>query len=286
MKIRPLRSALALGVLGAATLVLTATPAHAVLGTGLYRVSATSVSDATSPKSITASCNPGDDAVGLGGHINDDDGAVLMTRMTVNNGLDTVTVQGAEAIATADPWSVTGYVMCAPAGAAAGLQLVTTVSVSDPNDKVNIAATCPANRFTFGGGYQISNPGVGNVAVDELTFNATLTTVNSTAYVYNAGVGNFTLTTQAICGTRPPIMSFLSWTSASNTISTKIETSPTCPTGGEPSATGAVLTGATGGASVAGLEPHVSGLATESTAREIGTFTGSWTLQNQAICVG
>lgn len=283
MRIRPVRLALLLGVFGAATLVIPASPAFASLS--LYRVDSASVSDDSTPKSVSVSCNGSDDVVGMGGRIVDGGGNVLMTKMYVNSGLDTVTVQGVEAVDDGSAWSDEVYAVCAPAGTVSGLELRTSPIVSNPDDKINTKAACTGNKATLGGGFKIEQGG-GKVAFDELTFDATFGQVYGTAYVHDSTVGDFTLTVQAICATRPGQIYLKTWTSASNSISPKTETTPTCPVGTQPSATGGVLTGLTGDGSLQALEPHLTATASEVTGREIGTYDPTWYVEAQAVCIG
>ncbi|MEU4243431.1 hypothetical protein [Actinoplanes sp. NPDC026619] len=281
MRIRPLRLALLLGTLAAATLAVPASPAFASLS--LYRQSNTSVSDDSSPKTVTVSCGT-DDVVGMGGHINGSND-VVMSKMFVDTGLRTVTVQGIESTAVTTAWSVDAYAVCAPAGSVTGLNLQQHTSTSDPYYKSGITATCTGSNKVFGGGYKLELA-AGKAAMDELNFSSSLGSVSSTAYVHDPTVGNFTLTTQAICGTPATTMSLQTWTSASNSISPKIETTQTCPGTTQPSGTGAVLTGLVGSGSVAGLEPHLSNQAAEVTGRELGFSGNGWLIQAQAICIG
>ncbi|MBQ1020786.1 hypothetical protein KBX71_23320 [Micromonospora sp. D93] len=270
------------GMAAATTLLVPATPAQASVG--LYRVAATSVLDATNAKTMPISCNGADQVVGAGGRINDGQGDVLMTRVYADATLHTVTVLGVEANATNVPWSVDAFAVCAPAGAVAGLQLVTTTSVNNALDKVGITAVCPAGKKTFGGGYRIDNANAA-VAIDELAFTSALGSVSSTAYVFGAP-GNFTLQTQAFCGTPLPAMALTEATSAFNANAPKSVTTPVCAAGSQTAGVGAVLTGLTGAGSVATLLPRAALDSAESTGREIVAYAAGWNVRAQQVCVG
>ncbi|CCH18704.1 hypothetical protein [Micromonospora lupini] len=270
------------GMAAATTLLAPTTPAQASVG--LYRVTATSVLDATNSKTMPISCNGADQVVGAGGKINDGQGDVLMTRMYADAALHTVTVVGVEANATNVPWSVGAYAVCAPAGTVAGLQLVTTTSANNALDKVGITAVCPAGKKTFGGGYRIDNAN-GAVAIDELAFTSALGSVSSTAYVFGAP-GNFTLQTQAFCANPLPAMALLDALSASDATSPKPVPTLACPAGSQTAGVGGVLNGLLGAGSVTTLVPKVALDTAEATGREIVAFAGVWTLRAQQICVG
>ncbi|SCG51105.1 hypothetical protein [Micromonospora zamorensis] len=270
------------GMAAATTLLAPTSPAQASVG--LYRVAATSVLDATNAKTMAISCNGLDQVVGAGGRINDGQGDVLMTRVYADATLHTVTVLGVEANATNVPWSVDAFAVCAPAGAVAGLQLVTTTSANNALDKVGITAVCPPGKKTFGGGYRIDNANAA-VAIDELAFTSALGSVSSTAYVFGAP-GNFTLQTQAFCATPLPAMALTEATSAFNANSPKSVTTLACPAGSQTAGVGAVLTGLTGDGSVATLLPKPALDTAEATGREIVAFAGAWNVRAQQVCVG
>jgi hypothetical protein len=285
MKFRPLRLALVLGVLGAATVVIPAAPAFAALS--LYRVTNTSTSDDSSPKSVSISCNSGDSLVGLGGRINDGGGEVLLTKMYANSALNTATVQGVEAQAVSTAWSATVYAVCAPAGTVGGLELDTSPVASNAGDKINVAASCTGSKVVLGGGFKLESAG-GGAAMDELKIISGVQTVYSTAYVHDPAAGNFTLTTQAICANKPAHSDYVFQSPGPyNSISPKTETTSVCPTSGnQPTFVGGVLDGLAGSGSLVALEPHLSEAANEVTGREIGSYTGTWNLTAQMICIG
>lgn len=270
------------GMAAATTLLAPTSPAQASVG--LYRVAATSVLDATNAKTMAISCNGVDQVVGAGGRINDGQGDVLMTRVYADATLHTVTVLGVEANATAVPWSVDAFAVCAPAGAVSGLQLVTTTSANNAASKVAVTAVCPPGKSTFGGGYRVDNANAA-VAIDELGFSSTLGSVWSTAYVFGAP-GNFTLQTQAFCGTPLPAMTLTQAESVSNASAPKSATAPACPAGSQTAGVGAVLTGLTGAGSVATLLPKAALDTADATGREIIAYASSWKVEAQQVCVG
>lgn len=165
-----------------------------------------------------------------------------------------------------------------------GLQLVTTTSANNAASKVAVTAVCPPGKSTFGGGYRVDNANAA-VAIDELGFSSTLGSVWSTAYVFGAP-GNFTLQTQAFCGTPLPAMTLTQAESVSNASAPKSATAPACPAGSQTAGVGAVLTGLTGAGSVATLLPKAALDTADATGREIIAYASSWKVEAQQVCVG
>jgi hypothetical protein len=278
------RLAVLLGLIGAVAVITPVTSASATVAPALYRVTAQSPSNLTTPKTITVSCNAGDTLTSVGGRVNDGQGNILLTRAYANAARTVATAFAVEALPAAIAWDVEVFGICAPAGSIGGLSLVQVTSALDPNGKI-ITATCPAGRVTLGGGYQLNN-GNGQVAMDELRFNAAFSSVTATAYAYSAAAGSFTLTTQAVCAIAPPLMSLQTWTTASNALSPKTESTPSCPVNQQTSGVGAVATGLIGAGSISALVPRPQLQAAEATVHEIGPFGGAWNVQVQQICVG
>ena len=261
-----------------AAMVQIATPAQAFIG--LYQVNAVSPANANSPKNVSAACAPGDDIVSVMGQVNNGAGDVLLTRAYID-AAGGGTASGIEAIPTGVAWTVEVTLVCAPAGALVNRSMVQTVSASNMNDKFQTAA-CPAGDNIVGGGYFLTDA-FGNVSIDEVTYNAAMTQLSVTAYD-NAAVGNYTLTTQAVCADPLPISDYWNATSALNPTSPKSTNGAPCPIGSQVSAVGGVITGALGAASIATLTPLPVGGGI--VAREVGPFAGNWSLQMQRICIG
>jgi len=281
MRSRALLALLATVVGTAIGTVVAAAPAHASLS--LYRITAISPHDSTSPKTITATCDVGDTLLSVGGRVNDGAGDVLLTRAYADGALNLATAAGIEAIATTADWDIEVMAVCAPAGMISGLQLIETTAGPSTSDKFPLAA-CPAGKLAFGGGYKVED-GYGLASIDELRFDTALGWVQATSYA-NGAVGSYSLTAQAICGTPAASMSLVSWTSATNSISPKTETPPVCPAGTQTSGIGGAITGALGAASIDTLIPKPQLGAGEITVREVGAYSGSWNVLVQAVCAG
>ncbi len=274
------RFAALLALASSAFVISTVTPAHALVG--LYRVDNISAANGTSPKNVSISCTAGDDMLSVGGRINNGAGDVVLTRAYLDPTGTVATASGIEAIATAAAWSVEVFAVCAPAGALTNRSIVQITSAFNNSDKTE-TAVCPAGDNIVGGGYLLDNA-FGNVSIDEVEYNAALTSLSVTAYD-NAAVGNYTLTVQAVCAD-PLTRSLQTSLSASNSISPKTMTTPACPGGTEVSAVGTEINGALGAASIATLNPRPQLSAGESTVREVGNFGGNWTSRVMAICIG
>jgi len=275
--------ALMLGFTATAVVFVPATPALANLS--LYRVNSVSAYDSVSPKNATVSCNAGDQMLSVGGRVNDGMGDVLLTRAYADNALTLATASGIEAIATANSWSVEVFAVCAPAGTVANLTLQQTTLGPDPNDKTAVA-NCPQGRKAYGGGFKLENA-FGNVAIDELIFDTSVNVawVLATSFNY-AAVGNYTLTVQAFCGTAAPIRHEVqTWPSASNSVTPKTETTPTCAGNAQTSGAGGQLTGALGTVGLATVIPRPLLTVVEATGREIGATANNWSVTAYAVCV-
>lgn len=284
-----IKSIAVLGALLAGGVVaIPATPAFAALS--LYRVNAPSaLNDDSSPKTATVSCNPGDHVVGLGGRVNSNtNGKVLMTKMYVDAALTTVTVFGIEAEDATTPWSLDAWTICAPAGSVNGLQFVETTSLPSTTSVDSLTAPCPAGKIALGGGYRLEQ-GEGKVAVDELNYDPNLAWVSSTVYPYDTTVGDFTLTTQAVCATPPASHSLLSApATARNSVTPKLTTTSSCPSGTQVAGVGARLDGLRGEGSLDDLQPKITQGVGEAEGNEIGASgsANSWDLVTEAVCIG
>jgi len=285
-----IRSIAVLGALLAGSVVaIPAAPAFAALS--LYRVNAPSaLNDDSSPKTATVSCtNPGDHVVGLGGRVNSNtNGKVLMTKSYVDAALTTVTVFGIEAEDATTAWSLDAWAICAPAGNVTGLQLVETTSLPATTSVGSLTAPCPAGKIALGGGYRLEE-GEGKVAVDELDYDSNLAWVSSTVYPYDTTVGDFTLSTQAICASPPAHHSLLSApVTALNSVTPKLSTTGSCPSNTQVAGVGARLDGLTGAGSLDDLQPKIAQGVGEAEGNEIGASGSgnSWDLVTEAVCIG
>jgi len=167
---------------------------------GLERVVATSVSNSSFTKSVTATCPAGKLVVGTGGEITGGLGRVVIDEIRPSSTLNSVLVTGYEDVnGTGINWTVTAYAICATAPA--GLQRISGTSVTDSNSKW-VQAACPSGTVLLGSGGEITG-GLGKVTM--LTFGPAnpLSMVNQTTgiEILTGTSANWTLSSYAICAT-------------------------------------------------------------------------------------
>jgi hypothetical protein len=156
----------------AAGVVLPATPAAAVPGRVV--VTATSLSNSLSPKGVTASCPAGTVALGGGAKITGGAHHVRIVRSSPLLGADWVASAWEDSYGYAGDWSVTAWLICAPAPP--GYQIVTVTTTSDPGTPLAFAAApCPAGKKVIGAGGNAFN---GSSVLELLAPNLSLTSVN------------------------------------------------------------------------------------------------------------
>jgi hypothetical protein len=158
-------------VAAAAGVVLGATPAVAVPGRVV--VTATGASDSTSPKAVSAACPPGTVALGGGAKINGAAHHVRLVRSAPVAGVDWVASASEDSYGYAGDWSLTTWVICAPAPA--GYQIVTVTTASAPGTPFAFAsAPCPAGTKVIGAGGNAFN---GSSVLELLAPSLSLTSV-------------------------------------------------------------------------------------------------------------
>ncbi|WP_146228143.1 hypothetical protein [Micromonospora sp. S4605] len=279
------------GAAVAAAIVVPAAPASAAVP-GLVRVSATSASNSTDFRSVTATCPVGKVLTGAGYELNGATGEAVVDDFRPNGGAATaptaVTVGAYEAEAFAGNWSVTAYAICA--NPVAGLVRVSATSASNSNDFRSVTATCPVGKVLTGTGYELTGV-TGEGVVDDFRPNGGVatapTSVTVGAYEADAFAGNWTATAYAICANPLAGLVRTSAVSASNSTDFHSVTA-TCPVGKVLTGAGYELNGVTGEAVVDDFRPS-GGPATAPTsvfsgAYEEDAFAGNWTNTGYAIC--
>lgn len=168
---------------------------------GATRVVASTVTDGTDLKSVTARCPVGTQLTGASGQITGATGNVVMDDLRPNgNPPNGVTVTGAEIDPEAS-WSATAIALCA--NPLPGLERVSATSASNSSNK-SVTATCSAGKKLVGLGGEISG-GSGEVVIDDYTPSEFLTsatvTGNEAVDLDGAYPSNWTVTAYAICAT-------------------------------------------------------------------------------------
>ena len=163
---------------------------------GQVRVVATSPVNAVN-KSVTATCPAGRRLTGTGADIAGGGNDVLISAITPNAALTSVTVTGNEEDATAVNWVVRAVAICA--APLPGQTLVTSTSVPSPVNKAAIA-NCPAGTRLTGTGGAILNGG-GNVGMNRITPAGGLTGVTVDGNEVDPVAANWSVRAFAICAT-------------------------------------------------------------------------------------
>jgi hypothetical protein len=164
---------------------------------GLERVTATRISNSVEFLFAEARCTGGKRVLGAGGDITGGLGQVVLDGVVPDNNLRLVTVSGREdQDGTPSNWSVRAYAICA--NPIDGLQGVSSASAFNSFDK-GATATCPSGtRVLSAGGF--INFGDGQVVLDDLTPNSTLTSVTLFGREDQDGTaGNWVVDAVAVC---------------------------------------------------------------------------------------
>ena len=160
----------AAAVLGAQVLVqLVAAPPASAAVPGYQIVSATSVLDSATYKSVTATCPAGKRVIGTGFHLLGAQGDVILDDLIPT--ATTVTVgAGEDQDGTSANWKITALAVCA--NAPAGIEIVTVTSAFGVGTGKNASASCPSGKRLLGTGTALAN-GFGQVSVSNLTLSDT-----------------------------------------------------------------------------------------------------------------
>jgi hypothetical protein len=199
---RGLGVAMAFGLVASA---LTATaPAPASTSTssavpGLVRVLASSANNSASPKTVIATCPGNKRLTGTGARIDGGGGEVALNDLTPNQALTSNTVTAYEADPTAANWRVTAYALCADP--LPGRVLATAASALNSASPKTRTAPCPAGKRLTGTGARIDGGG-SEVALNDLTPDATPGSTTATAFEEDPTTANWRVTAFAICATR------------------------------------------------------------------------------------
>jgi len=164
---------------------------------GLVQVNATSA-DNSFGKSVVATCPTGKKVVGLGAETDGGIGRVELDDLIPAG--DHVTATGFETeTGTTDNWTITAHAMCA--NPVPGLEIRSLASDFGSFDGGGVSETCSAGKKVLGVGGEITG-GLGQVSMDSVTPNASLTSVNVDAHEDANGTDNsWNLTAYAICAT-------------------------------------------------------------------------------------
>jgi hypothetical protein len=161
------------------------------------------------------------------------------------------------------------------------IQRVEAVSATDGDSSKSAVVDCPAGTRVYNAAGRI-NGGVGAVVLDDVTPNATLTSVLVTAYETSPD-DSWSVIAYALCGSPVLNLQRISIASASNSLSPKTVT-PTCPGPTRLYGLGAEITGALGAVVLDDLIPNAGLTGITVTAYETGAYAPNWTITGYAIC--
>lgn len=190
------RALTALALMGAlATQLVPATPAHAVAG--LQRIMASTASNTSSPKTVSAACPPGTVVIGGGGGVIGGNGNVGLTGMEPVASQNTFKAS-AGSIGVTPNWSLEVVAICADAGAVNGLEYMVD------HDPQHPTATCSAGKKVIGvGGAVLASSA--HVALADVHPDPNLSAVAVHVVVDPVPVVvTWTARAWAICATPPP----------------------------------------------------------------------------------
>ena len=165
---------------------------------GRQVVSAASALTSSSQRSISVDCPAGKQVVGGGGRVGGGQGDVLLTEVEPDAELTRIRARAFEKNGGfSGNWQVYAYAVCATPPE--GLELVSVLEWAESDTSLTVTATCPAEKYLLGAGGKI-NIGSGNVVLDDLRPNSSLTSVAVTGLEDADGtVESWGVTAHAIC---------------------------------------------------------------------------------------
>lgn len=162
----------------------------------LQRVAATSASNSSSPKVISATCPSGTRLYGLGAELNGAVGNVFFDDMRPNTGLTSVTIAAYENGSYGSNWTVTAYAICA--SPAATMTRVSSTGPTDSQSPKDERVSCPSGTHIHGVGGELTGA-IGNVTMEDLQVTAALTSNSVKAYENGVYSSSWRITAYGIC---------------------------------------------------------------------------------------
>ena len=127
--------------------------------TGYQLVTVTSPLDATTPKSITATCPAGKQALGAGWGVLNSTAAILegtaLQFQLAADGTSWTVAASSLAGTSDDPWELRETVICAPASAVPGYQIVSAMSTLATGTRQQLRTACPSPKRAIMGGWSL-----------------------------------------------------------------------------------------------------------------------------------
>jgi hypothetical protein len=251
-----------------------ASPAQAAVP-GLQIVSAVTVADSVSPKSVVATCPAGKRVIGTGVYLDGVAGDVVIDDLvpTASAVVATAYERGG---GTAASWWLRAFAICA--NPLPGLTIVSATTAATSAHKSGSAA-CPTGTRVLGAGAAIAG-GLGEVVLDALWPDTTAVTAAGYEDV-DGTTTNWTLTTYAICA--PPLPGLVLVNAGSVGASTAAA-APACPAGTARVGLGWDISSRYAGRIlVEGAMPVDAGASVNARATDTAVAPG-WVLAARAVC--
>jgi hypothetical protein len=243
---------------------------------GLQVVSAVTIGDSVSPKSVTATCPTGKRVIGTGFYVDGASDEVVVTEVIPYKGSVLVTAYEDQSATTAI-WWLRAFAVCA--NPMPGLTIATVTSPSTSSDK-SVAVTCPAGTRAVGTGAAIAG-GLGQVLLDAMLPVADGTYVE--AFEDADGTkASWTVTAYALCAVAPAGWQLVTSHTPADSLN-KVDT-PTCAPGAAPLGLGWDLkSNAAGRLLVDVAMPKPAG-ALISARENYPAVTSTWLMTTRVIC--
>ncbi|MFI6483521.1 hypothetical protein ACIBH1_36715 [Nonomuraea sp. NPDC050663] len=256
---------------------------------GIEVVTATGPADSSASKTVQALCPPGKRVVGAGGAAGAFFTGVILTEVTIDPALTSVTVTGHEdSSGTSQQWPVVAYAVCAEP--LPGLQLVTVTGLYDSTKRKTVSAFCPPGTQVLGVGGRVDGA-AGEVVLASAWVRAAMPgTSAASAHVTGAENGDGTdraygVRVHAVCADPLPGYQVLSHTTQPGSPPLQPFQTPACPAGQRVLGVGGRTTATLPYAQVVlnVLVPSARSVSVFAMEDSDGTQE-SWSTQAQAVC--
>jgi len=260
------------------SMCVVASPASAAVP-GLVLVSVSSADDSVFDKGAVANCPPGKRVTGAGGDLFGGWGDVVMDNIAVL-GPTAAGTRAEEDSSYTGNWQITARAICADP--LPGQTYVTSQSASNNANK-SVTATCPPGTQLTGVGGDLIGA-FGEVVLDDITPNPSLTAVTVWAYAEDPYAASWSVKAFAACANPLPGLELIEASSANDALDSKWATAY-CPAGKVLVGTGGDVTGAVGSV-VMTITPHPTVPLSVVTvgANETDPYTINWKVRAFGIC--
>jgi hypothetical protein len=249
---------------------------------GLERVDRTTSTDSSLAKSRFASCPTGKQLLGAGADVLGAPGQVFLDGIRLNSPLNNMEARAFEdQDGTPLSWSLNAYAMCA--NPIPGLVQVNRTSADNSFAK-SFTVPCPTGKQLISLGAETSGAN-GEVVIDDLIPNSTLTAANVTGFEDADGAkDSWTLTGHAICADPLPGLEVKPLATPAQSVNGQ-GVGVACSAGKRLLGVGGEITGGLGKVVMTGLTPGATLTgATVQAAETQGGTSNNWSIRGYAIC--